>query len=64
MTESGTPRREMRSGQNTIISMTFMEGRKKTKNPRIIVCPACSTRGRINYSHPNKNKMVSDFVVY
>jgi hypothetical protein len=29
-----------------------MEDRKKTKNPRIIVCPACSKKGRVNYSHP------------
>lgn len=41
-----------------------MEGRKKTKNPRIIVCPACSKKGRINYSHPDKNKMVTYFVVH
>lgn len=36
--------------------------RKKEMNPKIIVCPSCSTKGRINYYSPNKNK--KENVVY
>ena len=33
-----------------------MEDRNRVKNPRTIVCPDCSTTGRINHYYPNKMK--------
>lgn len=43
-----------------------MENRKKEKNPKIIVCPACSKRGRINhyYKDDKKKENVSYLVVH
>jgi len=43
-----------------------MENRKKEKNPRIILCPACSKRGRINhyYKDDKKRENVSYLVVH
>ena len=36
--------------------------RKSGGNPRIIICPVCSRRGRINEFHPNKTR--PDIVQY
>ena len=43
-----------------------MENRKKEKNPKRIVCPACSKRGRINhyYKDDKKRENVSYLVVH
>ena len=35
---------------------TFLTGRTKTKDPKIMECPVCGEDGRINPYRPNKNK--------